>query len=100
MFSTGATVSLSLDNTHQNLERERERERMNVPKDNEGLEDQFMNEKFIQFQTGCEDERDPTACYSLGEWYAVTSQNYDKARYVVVVVVSTFCVRIHFLNEM
>ena len=73
---------------------------MNIPKDNEGLEDQFMNEKFIQFQTGCEDERDPTACYSLGEWYAVTSQNYDKARYVVVVVVSTFCVRIHFLNEM
>ena len=56
------------------------RDRMNVPKDNEGLEDQFMNEKFIQFQTGCEDERDPTACYSLGEWYAVTSQNYDKAR--------------------
>ena len=31
---------------------------MNVPKDNEGLEDQFMNEKFIQFQTGCEDERE------------------------------------------
>jgi hypothetical protein len=49
-------------------ERERERERMNVPTDNEGLKDQFMNEKFIQFQIGCEDARDPTACYSLGEW--------------------------------
>ena len=48
--------------------RDRERERMNVPTDNEGLKDQFMNEKFIQFQIGCEDARDPTACYSLGEW--------------------------------
>ena len=66
---------------------------MNIPKDNEGLEDQFMNEKFIQFQTGCEDERDPTACYSLGEWYAVTTQNYDKARYV------SFILRFLFLKN-
>ena len=30
------------------------------------------------------DPGNPTSCYSLGEWYAVTSQNYDKARYVDV----------------
>lgn len=33
----------------------------------------------MTFRTGCEDEGDPTACYSLGEWYAVMTGDYQKA---------------------
>eukprot|EP00939_MAST-03C_sp_MAST-3C-sp1_P001109 g1109.t1 len=38
-----------------------------------------MEEKLIVFRSGCEDEGDPTACYSLGEWYAVVKKDYAKA---------------------
>lgn len=44
----------------------------------EPISDEFMREKYETFLAGCEDG-DPTACYSLGEYFAVVEENKTKA---------------------
>ena len=44
----------------------------------EAVSDEFMQEKYEIFKAGC-DDGDATACYSLGEYYAVVDEDKTKA---------------------
>lgn len=40
---------------------------------------QYYDDKFHNFSMACENENSPTACHSLGEWWAVVKQDFEKA---------------------
>lgn len=43
------------------------------------LREQYFNEKFWQFDDGCNQQGDANACFSLGEWYQLLKKDYAKA---------------------
>lgn len=42
------------------------------------LEEQIKGEKFVEFRLACDDS-DATGCHSLGEWWAVIKEDFEKA---------------------
>eukprot|EP00941_MAST-03F_sp_MAST-3F-sp1_P005876 g5876.t1 len=47
-------------------------------KENEKLKEEYLEDKYVDFKIAC-DEGDPTACYSLGEWYAMVKEDKETA---------------------
>eukprot|EP01138_Halocafeteria_seosinensis_P010179 gb/GECG01010396.1/.p1 GENE.gb/GECG01010396.1/~~gb/GECG01010396.1/.p1 ORF type:complete len:243 (+),score=37.06 gb/GECG01010396.1/:1-729(+) len=39
----------------------------------------YYDDKYDEFYMACENDRDSTGCHSLGEWWAVVKQDYEKA---------------------
>ena len=49
------------------------------PDINEKLREEYFTEKLMTFENGCDELKDPTACFSLAEFHQLVNKDNEKA---------------------